>query len=137
MPNWVSSIVICLLALLRVRIPAARASICSDRSSRALAVILLGGRRNSRISAGKERPLADNFLQIQQSGGYLPRLASRGSRCNLLDRTGVEVVEPAQGVGRAVGGSLPFGVAGLLRRAVAQVEAGLVGARHVLQSGDA
>src|SRR5207245_11025247 len=53
------------------------------------------------------------------------------------DHAGVELVEPAQGVGRAVGGPAPLGVAGLLRRAVAHVEAGLVGARHVLEASDA
>src|SRR6266478_8583355 len=54
-----------------------------------------------------------------------------------LDHAGVEIVEPAQGVGRAIGRPAPFGVAGFLRRAVAHVKAGLVGARHVLQARDA
>src|SRR6266478_282226 len=53
------------------------------------------------------------------------------------DHADVEFVEPAQGVGRAVGGPAPLGVARFLRRAVAHVEAGLVGARHVLQASDA
>ena len=39
------------------------------------------------------------------------------SRRHWRDGTGVEGIEPAQGVGRAVGGSRPFVVAGFLRSA--------------------
>src|ERR1700756_4776508 len=63
---------------------------------------------------------------------------SQNARSRRLWHNGgsVEVVEPAQRVGRAVAGLGPLGVARLLRRAVAQVKARLVGARHRLQAGD-
>jgi hypothetical protein len=54
-----------------------------------------------------------------------------------LDGAGVEPEEPAQRPGRPVAGPGPLGVARLLRRAVGEVEAHLVGPRHLLQPGDA
>src|SRR5207237_6318118 len=97
--------------------------------------ILVGGGRGFRISAANEMPLAVNWLQ--KTAKTAKWSAGSSSSYRGLDRSRVVLVEPAQGVGRAVGGSAPFGVAGRLRWAVAHVEAGLVGARHLLQPGDA
>src|SRR5712691_6765579 len=69
---------------------------------------------------------------MHKTGGTRPPRSRRR-----IERAWVVRVEPAQGVGRAVAGSGPFGVARLLRRAVWHVEAGLVGARQFLQPGDA
>src|ERR1700730_15766820 len=103
MPNCVSSIVICLLVLVRVRTPLGLAplSICSGRAVRPLAVILRARRRHSRISASKEMPFADNFLQKQQkqrSGRQFPQLASCGSRRRCGPAIGTVTAAAAEGL---------------------------------------
>jgi len=50
---------------------------------------------------------------------------------------GVEPVEPAQRFRRTVTSRFPFRITRHLRRAVGEVEADLVGTRHILKAGDA
>jgi len=55
----------------------------------------------------------------------------------IRDRAGVESVKPTQGIGRAVAGSCPCGVACPLREAVWHMKADLVSSRHCLNQRDA
>src|ERR1700680_2855319 len=96
----------------------------------------IAARRNNRPDRGALPVATEGRFQRQDPGWGSIKRSYRASHRRRLECCGVVLVEPAQRIGGAVAGPRPFGVARLLRRAVAHMEAELVGARQLLQPGD-